>query len=365
MLNINSIDSPSSASSTGGPHFPNSNNSNVNSSGRLTAKELVVSDAKKRRKTASFWRAVTDSVEDGHTTTVKMRCGIVLKFSNKTGSSNINKHFVACNICNPDPPALSDLDLVGTDVLPLSEHAPVRPRVAPKKRKYERVNLPLGATLSSILPPHHREEVMVWLEDDCPTTDIGGFVVGDKSESANLYCKSSCVLAGVPYAQAAFEAMEVNCNWLVQEGTYIDVASSENNKVLVAVANGKCRNILLAERVALNILSRASGIATEARNANKVKESKNWHGYVAGTRKTTPGFKNVEKYALLVGGVATHRMDLSQMVMLKDNHIWSAGSITDAVKLAKRAAGFSIKIEVVCVEIIGRIFTFYYPLVHL
>eukprot|EP00968_Pinguiococcus_pyrenoidosus_P021847 scaffold2930_cov244-Pinguiococcus_pyrenoidosus.AAC.14 len=69
------------------------------------------------------------------------------------------------------------------------------------------------------------------------------------------------------------------------------------------------------------------------------------HGSVAGTRKTTPGFRIVEKYALLVGGGATHRLDLSQMVMLKDNHIWSAGSITDAVKVARSAAGFSAKVS--------------------
>ena len=71
-----------------------------------------------------------------------------------------------------------------------------------------------------------------------------------------------------------------------------------------------------------------------------------WAGHVAGTRKTTPGFRIVEKYALLVGGAATHRLDLSQMVMLKDNHVWQAGSITKAVQTAKSAAGFSAKIEV-------------------
>lgn len=65
-----------------------------------------------------------------------------------------------------------------------------------------------------------------------------------------------------------------------------------------------------------------------------------------GTRKTTPGFRLVEKYSLLVGGVSTHRQDLSQMVMLKDNHIWSTGSITSAVQRARSAAGFSMKIEV-------------------
>lgn len=79
-----------------------------------------------------------------------------------------------------------------------------------------------------------------------------------------------------------------------------------------------------------------------------IAHSYNWEGFVAGTRKTTPGFKMVEKYALIVGGACTHRMDLSHMVMLKDNHIWSVGSITNAVHKAKQAAGFSSKIEVEC-----------------
>lgn len=73
-----------------------------------------------------------------------------------------------------------------------------------------------------------------------------------------------------------------------------------------------------------------------------------WHGEVAGTRKTTPGFRVVEKYAMLVGGVSMHRQDLSGMVMLKDNHVWASGSITQAVKDARSVCGFSSKIEVEC-----------------
>jgi nicotinate-nucleotide pyrophosphorylase (carboxylating) len=95
-------------------------------------------------------------------------------------------------------------------------------------------------------------------------------------------------------------------------------------------------------------LSRCSGVASASRQAADIAASLGWKGYTAGTRKTTPGFRIVEKYGLLVGGVATHRLDLSQMVMLKDNHIWSAGSITKAVQLARKAAGFSQKIEVEC-----------------
>jgi nicotinate-nucleotide pyrophosphorylase (carboxylating) len=71
-----------------------------------------------------------------------------------------------------------------------------------------------------------------------------------------------------------------------------------------------------------------------------------WRGRVAGTRKTTPGFRLVEKHALLVGGCDAHRMDLSSMIMLKDNHINSAGNIAAAVRHAKRVGGFALKVEV-------------------
>lgn len=80
----------------------------------------------------------------------------------------------------------------------------------------------------------------------------------------------------------------------------------------------------------------------------ELSESLGWSGRVAGTRKTTPGFRLVEKYALMVGGAAPHRHDLSQMIMLKDNHINVTGSITNAVQKAKGAAGFSVKVEVEC-----------------
>jgi len=201
---------------------------------------------------------------------------------------------------------------------------------------------------SYLLPPTFKDCVREWLQDDCPTTDIGGYVVGEKLETAHLLMKSSGVLAGVPFAQAVFENMGLNVEWLVEEGTYVDTNTASNKKVVVAIVKGKCRNLLLAERTSLNILSRASGVATEAREAVSIAKQHDWHGYVSGTRKTTPGFKHVEKYALIVGGAATHRQDLSQMVMLKDNHIWSAGGITAAVQKARSAAGFSMKIEVEC-----------------
>jgi len=202
--------------------------------------------------------------------------------------------------------------------------------------------LPLAGRPSCILPPAALKVVEDWLSDDTPSFDVGGLVVGDTVETANLLGKSRGILAGVPFADAVFKAMGLEVEWLLPEGAEVKPVT------VVARVIGPVRKILLAERTALNIVTRASGIATAARELADLKAAAKWHGEVAGTRKTTPGFRMVEKYALVVGGVSTHRMDLSHMIMLKDNHIWSAGSITGAVRLAREAAGFSSKIEVEC-----------------
>ncbi|KAF1326727.1 Nicotinate-nucleotide diphosphorylase, partial [Globisporangium splendens] len=176
-----------------------------------------------------------------------------------------------------------------------------------------------------LLPPTWKKNVHLWLEDDIPSYDIGGFVVGE-----------------------VFTAVDCKVEWLLKEGSVVDPSTVASGKVVVAKVTGKCRNILMGERTALNILTRASGIATQAKASVDIARGLGWQGHVAGTRKTTPGFRVVEKYALLVAGASTHRHDLSQMVMLKDNHVWAAGSITGAVQKAQRAAGFSMKIEVEC-----------------
>lgn len=132
--------------------------------------------------------------------------------------------------------------------------------------------------------------------------------------------------------------------WLVEEGTAIP----DGQKTKCAVVRGKARNLLLGERVALNLLARCSGIATVSRRFRDMARSEGWNGLIAGTRKTTPGFRLVEKYGMLVGGIDPHRHDLSSMVMLKDNHIWATGSITNAIKAVRRVAGFSLLVNVEC-----------------
>lgn len=174
-------------------------------------------------------------------------------------------------------------------------------------------------------------------------------MVGTVPRQATLWMKSSGVFAGKPFFEAVFSALDCQVEWkdaVAREGTFI---SASDEKVALATVTGPINKILQGERTALNALSRCSGVATASNEAVQIARSAGWKGWVAGTRKTTPGsFRVVEKYGLLVGGAATHRLDLSQMVMLKDNHIWSAGSITKAVELARKAAGFSQKIEVEC-----------------
>ena len=201
-----------------------------------------------------------------------------------------------------------------------------------------------------LLPPHWEEDVRRYLRADLPKWDVGGFVVGTDVHTATLFAKSPGTLAGTIFANKVFEHLGLKAHWKLPDGFQIAPPDNEQGKFLVSVATvtGPVNKILLAERTALNILSRASGVATAARKAVEVARAHKWSGCVAGTRKTTPGFGLVEKYALLVAGADTHRMDLSSMVMLKDNHIWSTGSIVESVKKARRACGFSTKIEVEC-----------------
>ncbi|XP_041348371.1 nicotinate-nucleotide pyrophosphorylase [carboxylating]-like isoform X1 [Gigantopelta aegis] len=196
---------------------------------------------------------------------------------------------------------------------------------------------------SHILTPTNLKHLArEWLKEDTPSFDYAGFVVGEKEETAVLLVKSPGVVAGRPFFDAIFEELDCKVEWDCEEGEHIE------NVRTVAKVTGKVRHLLLGERVALNCLARASGIATYARKLKRIVEGVEWKGEVAGTRKTTPGFRMVEKYALLVGGVATHRHDLSSMVMLKDNHIWTAGNVAQAVKDVRVVAGFSTKIEVEC-----------------
>ncbi|KAG0671587.1 nicotinate-nucleotide diphosphorylase (carboxylating) [Pichia californica] len=192
-----------------------------------------------------------------------------------------------------------------------------------------------------------KQQITDFLSEDIPSFDYGGFVVGSNEKNASLYMKSSGIICGIPFLQEVFDQCNVKVEWLFKEGEFLELnTDKDNSKVIIAKLTGPSKNILQSERVSLNLLSRLSGIATRTFEIIKLSKEANFKGIIAGTRKTTPGLRIMEKYAMLIGGADMHRFDLSSMIMLKDNHIWSTGSITNAIVNAKKVGGFSIKIEI-------------------
>lgn len=193
-----------------------------------------------------------------------------------------------------------------------------------------------------LLPPSWKTQIASWLAEDTPSFDYGGYVVGEVEREAYLLGKgkTAAVLAGSPFFTEIFAQLGCQVEWHVKEGETFEPIKH------VATVRGKARFLLLGERIALNLLARCSGIATKSKRIKDLAKGYGYQGIIAGTRKTTPGFRLVEKYAMLVGGIDPHRHDLSSMIMLKDNHIWSSGSITAAIQQARSVGGFSLLLDV-------------------
>ncbi|MEJ5250726.1 MAG: carboxylating nicotinate-nucleotide diphosphorylase [Chthonomonadetes bacterium] len=150
------------------------------------------------------------------------------------------------------------------------------------------------------------------------------------------------ILAGIPVVERVFHQVDhrIRLEPLVREGQQFSAGT------VLAEVRGEARGILTAERVALNFLQRLSGIATlTARFAEAVKDLP---VRICDTRKTTPGLRYLERYAVRVGGGYNHRFGLYDAVLIKDNHIAVCGGITSAVHRAKRALPHTMKVEVEC-----------------
>eukprot|EP00758_Cryptobia_borreli_P002485 Tbor_TRINITY_DN3065_c0_g1::TRINITY_DN3065_c0_g1_i1::g.17313::m.17313/K00767/nadC, QPRT; nicotinate-nucleotide pyrophosphorylase (carboxylating) len=196
---------------------------------------------------------------------------------------------------------------------------------------------------------HLEKMAREWIEEDIPSTDVGGAIVGSNPVQALFYVKSPLVIAGFPFVLAVAKLLGCTANFTIPEGEYVQ--GSPSNKVIIGSVSGLACRVLQIERTVLEVLVRCSACATYARKCveNAKKENPRWKGTIAATRKTTPGsFRLVEKYGAIIGGADPHRYSLSSMVMLKDNHIDIAGGISDSVKAARKLCGFSTKIEVEC-----------------
>lgn len=207
---------------------------------------------------------------------------------------------------------------------------------------------------NAVSPIQMQKAVDNWLDEDIPTFDYGGGVVGNQAASARILVKSQCVLSGFPFAEAIFARLSCAVQWSVPEGTLVRIPdpATGSKRVEVGIVRGPANRLMQAERTVLEILTRSSACASYARILTEASHTLNpgWKGMVAATRKTTPGsMRVVEKYGAQIGGADPHRYSLSAMLMLKDNHIDVAGgSIPKAVQLARKLCGFAVKIEVEC-----------------
>ena len=155
-----------------------------------------------------------------------------------------------------------------------------------------------------------------------------------------LICKQDGVVAGLDVFHRVFEILDEN----VKTDFYCKDGDEVKKGELMGIITGDIRALLSGERVALNYLQRMSGIATYTRQVAKLLEGSKVT--LLDTRKTTPNCRVFEKYAVRVGGGCNHRYNLSDGVLLKDNHIGAAGSVTKAVQMAKAYAPFVRKIEI-------------------
>ena len=180
------------------------------------------------------------------------------------------------------------------------------------------------------------------LQEDIPSEDVSTNAVMPTATkgTVDLIAKEDGVIAGLDIYARVFTILD--------EKTEIDFHCKDGDEVkkgeLMATVTGDIRVLLSGERVALNYLQRMSGIATYTRQVAKLLEGSKVT--LLDTRKTTPNCRVFEKYAVRVGGGCNHRYNLSDGVLLKDNHIGAAGSVTKAIQMAKAYAPFVRKIEI-------------------
>lgn len=180
------------------------------------------------------------------------------------------------------------------------------------------------------------------LREDITSEDITTNAVMPEAKpgTADLICKQEGVIAGLGVFFRVFELLDstFRCECYAKDGDHVKMGQK------LALLNGDIRALLSGERTALNYLQRMSGIATYTDSvASLLKGSKI---KLLDTRKTTPNNRIFEKYAVRVGGGCNHRFNLSDGILLKDNHIGAAGSVAKAIKMAKDYASFVRKIEV-------------------
>lgn len=180
------------------------------------------------------------------------------------------------------------------------------------------------------------------LEEDAPNGDITTIatVSPDAVISGRFVAKADGIICGIEIISRTFEI----CGGGFELETYFKDGEAVRKGDIIARVKGNAQTILTGERTALNLIQRASGIATLT--AAAVAQVKGTSAKICDTRKTMPGLRLLDKYAVRAGGGSNHRFCLSDGILIKDNHIKAAGSITEAVTRAKAYAPHTIKVEV-------------------
>ena len=187
--------------------------------------------------------------------------------------------------------------------------------------------------MTDVLPPPSaivEADVARALEEDLGTGDVTAALLPDIRDTAYVLCKESAVVCGRPWFDACHRALnpEVAIAWHVAEGDRVRAGT------VVATLEGRARALVSAERAGLNFLQTLSGTATVT--ADYVAAIAGTNAKILDTRKTIPGLRVAQKYAVRVGGGVNHRIGLFDAVMLKENHVRAAGSLTNAIRNARR-----------------------------
>ncbi|NHJ02050.1 MAG: carboxylating nicotinate-nucleotide diphosphorylase [Candidatus Heimdallarchaeota archaeon] len=186
------------------------------------------------------------------------------------------------------------------------------------------------------------KKLLEYLEEDMPFGDVTGQFIPNTQVIAFLKAKESGIVCGLPYVKILMETLGISVKTLVEDGSRI-----EPGDILLEI-QGNSVDIIVVERTVLNFLMRLSGIASQTRSLVERVKDAGLRIRIAGTRKTTPGFRFFEKYAIEMGGGDPHRWDLSDMVLIKENHIKTIGEdgLNDFLKNLHKRVSFSKKIEI-------------------
>lgn len=183
--------------------------------------------------------------------------------------------------------------------------------------------------------------ILAALQEDMTSGDITtDAILKDERAEVDLKAKDKGILAGLDVFKRVFEILDEDVSFEF----YFSDGDEVNNKDLIGKISGRAKAILEGERTALNFLQRMSGIATYTKKMVDALDSD--HVKILDTRKTTPNMRIFEKYAVTLGGAYNHRYNLSDGIMLKDNHIDAAGGIREAVEKVRSLNPFVKKIEV-------------------